>query len=135
LDKLEKFLEPRCLGRSLREIDPSVLQKGLRKGLRWFQGMNDTNLFSWFDPVNGSVVQQQLVFLDHVVEWAGDAAVRTGSVRPDERAMQGDVAWIKAELLDFDPMTDPSVLSQARAVLESSQIDAAVKQIFLNKLL
>jgi hypothetical protein len=46
LDKLEKFLEPRCLGRSLREIDPSVLQKGLRKGLRWFQGVNKTSLFS-----------------------------------------------------------------------------------------
>ncbi len=133
LEKLEKFLEPRCLGRSLREIDPAKLQKNQQKGLRWFQGVNETHLFTWTNPETGDVTQQQLVFLDHVVEWKDAGPVRTGLVRPDDGAKQGDVTWVKAELLDFDAVPAPTVLGQAKTLLDSSPIDAKVKKAFLNK--
>ncbi|MCB4757707.1 MAG: hypothetical protein LHV69_11885, partial [Elusimicrobia bacterium] len=68
LERLEKFLEPRCIGLSMREIDPSHIQGGMEKGLRWFHGVNETNLFSWIDQDRNTIIQQQLVFLDQVVE-------------------------------------------------------------------
>ena len=134
LEKLEKFLEPRCLGRSLREIDPAKLQKNQQKGLRWFQGVNETHLFTWADPATGVVSQQQLIFLDRVVEWKDDGPVRTGMVRPDERAGKGDVGWFKAELMDFDARPASAVIGQARVLVESAPIDGADKTVFLEKL-
>lgn len=133
LEKLERFLEPRCLGRSLREIDPQALQRTTEvgKGLRWFQGVNDTNLFSWVTP-SGEVVQQQLVFLDRVVEWKGRESVRTGRVRGEP--VTAGPGWVPAELLDFDKKADIAILAQARTIVESSRIESAVRDVFLDKL-
>lgn len=132
LEKLEKFLEPRCLGRSLREIDPAALQRAAESGrtLRWFQGVNDTSLFSW--AAGGAVVHQQLVFVDRVVEWQKDEPVRTGRVRSE---MSGaGRGWVPAELLDFDATADEALLAQARTLIESSRIDPSVRNIFLGKI-
>lgn len=134
LERLEKFLEPRCLGRSLREIDRAKLQKNQQKGLRWFQGVNETHLFCWTEPETKQVTQQQLVFLDRVVEWKEGFLVRTGMIRPDEKTAQGDLGWVKSELMDFDATPDSSTLHQAKTLLESSRIDATLKEIFLKKL-
>lgn len=142
LEKLEKFLEPRCLGRSLREIDPAKLQKnqpvdtpaGQQKGLRWFQGVNETSLFTWEEPGTAKVTQQQLIFLDRVVEWKDGGSVRTGQIRPDERADAGKVGWVESELMDFDRTPAAPILAQARTLLESSQIEQKVRQAFLEKL-
>lgn len=134
LEKLERFLEPHCLGRSLREIDPKALQKSMKKGLRWFQGVNETSLFSWDDPVSGMILQQQLVFLDAVVEWKEKQPVRTGRVKQDGRGTEDEVAWIQSELLEFDAKADHALLSQAQTILESSNINDVVKKIFLEKL-
>jgi hypothetical protein len=134
LEKLEKFLEPRFLGLSLREIDPSKLQMNQQKGFRWFQGVNDTNLFTWVDAQSGIVTQQQLVFLGKVVEWKSTGSVQTGAVRLDDRSVSGDVGWVKAELMDFNPKADPSILQQAKVLIESSKIDLKVRTIFLEKL-
>jgi hypothetical protein len=130
LERLEKFLEPRCLGRSLREIDPGALQRtaDVGKGLRWFQGVNDTNLFSWLTS-SGHVVQQQLIFLEHVVEWKAGESVKTGRVRADYRPG----GFVQSELLDFDDKPDAAVLAQAKAMIEASRIDPVVRDAFLNK--
>lgn len=127
LATLERFLEPRFLGRSLREIDPKILQKEIPKGMRWFQGTNETNLFSWSD-------QQQLVFLGRVVEWKENGSVRTGHVREDNAGADGRVSWVQSDILDFDTTPDNGVLNQALALIESSQIEDAVKRKFLEKL-
>lgn len=134
LEKLEKFLEPRFLGRSLREIDPSKLQMNQQKGFRWFQGVNDTHLFTWMDAQSGVISQQQLVFLGKVVEWKSSGPIQTGAVRSDDRAASGDVGWVKAELMDFDTKAAPETLKQAKVLVESSNIDLAVRTIFLEKL-
>ena len=131
LERLERFLEPRCLGRSLREIDSRALQAEPDKILRWFQGVNETALFSW-QAGNGRIIQQQLVFLDRVAEWSGLGGVRTGRVRSEaERAEPG---WVRSEILDFDPDPDAGILDQARTVLESSAIDETIRTAFLEKL-
>lgn len=131
LERLERFLEPRCLGRSLREIDATALQETSDKRLRWFQGVNETGLFSWF-AANGRIVQQQLVFLDNVVEWTGMGPVRTGRVKAD--VAEAGPGWVRSELLEFQADVDPAVLAQARIVLESSLIEDDVRQTFLEKL-
>lgn len=133
LEKLEKFLEPRCLGLSLREIDPSHLQEEKEKGLRWFHGINETNLFSWFDSDRGVVVQQQLVFLDQVIEWRDGEKVKTGKIK-DDRPGMAKLGWVKSELMEFDPNPNPGLLDQAKALLVSSKIDPQVKKLFLEKL-
>jgi hypothetical protein len=132
LERLEKFLEPRYLGRSLREIDPAALQRTTEvgKGLRWFQGLNDTNLFSWL-TASGHVVQQQLVFLDRVIEWKGGDAVRTGRIRSESGG--AGRSWVPAELLDFDREPNAEVVAQSRVMIESSQIDPVIKEAFLSK--
>ncbi len=134
LEKLEKFLEPRCLGRSLREIDPAKLQKDQQKGFRWFQGVNETHLFSWMSPETKQISQQQLVFLDHVVEWKEGDVVRSGMIRPDERRARGEVGWVKSDLLDFDAVADAAVVAQARTIVESCAIDGDIKNTFLKKI-
>lgn len=131
LEKLEKFLEPRCLGMSLREIDPAALQKISQRDFRWFQGVNETHLFSWVDSA-GRVTQQQLVFLENVVEWKDAATCRTGRVRREESS--GDIKWVKSDLIDFDAIVNPAVISQAVTILDSANIDHNVKNIFLEKL-
>lgn len=133
LEKLEKFLEPRCLGRSLREIDRAKLQKNQDKGMRWFQGVNETHLFSWTDSSNGHILQQQLVFLDRVVEWRENNPVRTGLTRQDQQVSDA-VEWVKSELLDFDAVADSAVVHQARVLIESARIDSKIKEAFLKKL-
>jgi hypothetical protein len=131
LEKLEKILEPRCLGMSLREIDPAALQKVNQRNFRWFQGVNETHLFSWVDSA-GNVSQQQLVFLENVVEWKDTAACRTGRVRRESSS--DGIEWVKSELIDFDAILNPATVAQAKTILESTQIDEAVKKVFLEKL-
>ncbi len=134
LEKLHRFLEPHCLGLSLREIDPAILQKEMKKGMRWFQGVNETHLFSWNDEGSHEILQQQLVFLDHVVEWKDGAPLRTGQIRQDMGGLEDGVDWVKSELLEFDLNPSASVLGQAQSILESSQVAVDVKNKFLEKL-
>lgn len=133
LERLEKFLEPRFLGVSLREIDPASLQKEEKKNLRWFQGLNDTHLFSWVDTSSQAVVQQQLVFLEKVVEWRSDGALKTGHVRSDHSSKSSGPGWVESELLEFDPKINESTLQQARVLIQSARIDETVKKHFLDK--
>jgi hypothetical protein len=133
LERLERFLEPRCLGRSLREIDPGSLQESGPKGFRWFQGVNETNLFCWWDDAAGKFVQQQLVFLDRVVEWKEGAGVRTGRIRDDKPAASG-LDWAKAELIDFEPDPDAALIDQAKTLLKSSRLPKDVRDLFVEKL-
>jgi len=132
LERLEKFIEPRSLGRSLREIDPAALQRTTEvgKGLRWFQGVNDTNLFSW-QTSSGHVVQQQLVFLDCVVEWRNGEAARTGRVRGESSS--AGRGWVPTELLDFDKTPDAGVLAKARTMILAAEIDPVIREAFLNQ--
>ncbi|MCG3203555.1 MAG: hypothetical protein KCHDKBKB_00225 [Elusimicrobia bacterium] len=134
LEKLERFLEPRFLGKSLREIDPSKLQRNQQKDFRWFQGTNETHLYSWGNPGEDGTIQQQLVFLDWVVEWKGGGSAQTGTIRRDERSKTGDVGWVVSELLDFDAVPDPTVLKQAKILIESSTIEEKIKKEFLKRL-
>jgi hypothetical protein len=133
LERLEKFLEPRCLGRSLREIDSEKLQKTPKKGLQWFQGVNETSLFSWANPESNDIVQQQLVFLGLIVEWKQTGGVKTGRVMSDQLIAEGDKGWVQAELLEFDAKIDKAVIEQALSLMESAPIDPKVKEKFLEK--
>jgi hypothetical protein len=74
------------------------------------------------------------VFLESVVEWQEGSGLRTGRVQPDASSSEGDVDWVKSELLDFDSSANPAVLAQAQAILESSKINDVVKKKFLEKL-
>jgi len=132
LERLERYLEPRFLGRSLREIDPAKLQRdpGDSRTMRWFQGLNDTNLFSWEDA-GGAVVQLQLVFLERVVEWSGTSGTRTGRIRGEGATLPG---WVKADLLEFDAAADADVLHEARVLLENAGIASKIKETFLSKI-
>ena len=131
LERLERFLEPRFLGRSLREIDPAKLQRdaGDRRTMRWFQGLNDTNLFSWED--GGAVAQLQLVFLERVVEWSAASGTRTGRIRGEGATLPG---WVKADLLEFDAAADAEVLHEARVLLENAEVAPKIKETFLSKI-
>lgn len=133
LEKLNKFLEPRCLGLSMREIDPSKLKKESQLELRWFQGVNDTSLFSWFNVEAGKIVQQQLVFLEKVVEWREGSEVKTGRIRPDTPSLVSGPGWVKSELMDFDSEPQVPLLNLSTLVLASARIDDKVKEAFLNK--
>lgn len=132
LDRLERYLEPRFLGRSLREIDPKALQgePGDQRTMRWFQGLNETNLFSWQDA-SGAVVHQQLIFLERVIEWRGAEAPKTGRIRGDGPGLAG---WVRADLLEFDAAPDTTAIGQAKILLENSGIDKVLKQKFLSKI-
>lgn len=134
LEKLEKFLEPRCIGMSMREINPEALQQKSAEGYRWFQGVNDTHLFCWKDPATEKITQLQLIFLGNVVEWRDGAPVKTGKVQQEEIGAQGRVEWVKAELLSFDAVAAKNLLSQAEVLMNSAGIDKKVKEFFLNKL-
>ncbi|MCB4756138.1 MAG: hypothetical protein LHV69_03745 [Elusimicrobia bacterium] len=131
---LEKFLEPHCLGMSLREIDESALQKETGKGLRWFQGVNDTHLFSWYQPATGEIVQQQLLFLGNVLEWKKDGSLHSGKVRPEALSVHASYGWVEAELMDFDGSLDKRIARQGRVIIEASNVSSDVKNIFLSKL-
>lgn len=132
LERLERYLEPRFLGRSLREIDPGKLQREPNDSrvMRWFQGLNETNLFSWQDA-GGAIVQQQLVFLERVIEWRGGDRPKTGRIRGEGPGLAG---WVKAELLEFDAAPDQGAISQARILIDNSGIDPKVKETFLGKI-
>lgn len=132
LERLEKFIEPRSLGRSLREIDPAALQRTTEvgKGLRWFQGANETNLFSWLTS-SGHVVQQQLIFLDCVVEWKAGEAARTGRVRGE--TVSAGRGWVPTDLLDFDKEPDADVMAKARTMILAAEIDPVIRDAFLNQ--
>jgi hypothetical protein len=132
LERLERYLEPRFLGRSLREIDPGKLQReaGDARAMRWFQGLNETNLFSWQDAA-GTIVQQQLVFLERVIEWRGSDAVKTGRIRGEGPTLAG---WVKADLLEFDGAPDQGALAQARILLENAGVEAKIRETFLSKI-
>ncbi len=131
LDRLERYLEPRFLGKSLREIDPAMLQRqsGETKLMRWFQGHNETSLFSW-DNESGDVAHQQLLFLERVVEWDLASPVRTGRIRGEGPGLSG---WVKADLLEFDTSPDAELVARARILIGNSSIDSKVKEIFLAK--
>jgi hypothetical protein len=131
LQSLEKFLQPRYLGLSLREIDPGQLQTSGTRKLRWFQGMNDTNLFSWVDAATGTIVQQQLIFLEGVVEWHAGGDARTGRVKQDSRATAG---WVASDVMEFDSVIDKRMAGDARVLISSARIDETVKKGFLTKL-
>jgi hypothetical protein len=65
------------LGASLREIDPSALQSDPDEGdLRWFQGDQGTELFTWA-RLQG-VDHAQLVLDDQTVDWSERTGVSTG---------------------------------------------------------
>jgi len=130
LIRLEKFLEPRCLGMSLREIKTEALQEG-DKSFRWFQGDNETNLFSWVNPETQEIVQQQLVFLENVVEWRTGTKIKTGRVKEDASSLTGKIGWVKSELLEFKNEIDKNLLEQAQVLMESAQIDKKIKKAFI----
>lgn len=134
LSRLERFLEPRTLGSSLREIRPEALQGSSALSLRWFQGVNDTHLFSWFDASTGEVTQQQLVFLGSAVEWQKELPIKTGHIKPDIALSEGSRGWVSSELLMWDHSLDHDLLRRAGQLLRSSPIDVTIKNVFLNKL-
>jgi hypothetical protein len=117
----------------LREIDSEKLQKTPKKGLQWFQGVNETSLFSWANPESNDIVQQQLVFLGLIVEWKQTGGVKTGRVMSDQLIAEGDKGWVQAELLEFDAKIDKAVIEQALSLMESAPIDPKVKEKFLEK--
>ncbi len=132
LEMLERFIEPRSLGLSLREINREALQdtKEAGKTLRWYQGLNETNLFSWLTS-SGSVVQQQLIFLDRVVEWRAGEPVRTGRVRAESSS--AGRGWVPTELLDFDKVADAEVLEKSRTMITAAEIDPVIREAFLTQ--
>ncbi len=136
LVRLERFLEPRVLGPTMREIKSDALQQGEGKMMRWHQGANDTHLFSWSHPTDGTVLQQQLIFLDKVAEWGQTIPLRTGRIQreDDSAATAGRFGWVRSELLDFDPQPDTEFLRQARTLLESADVSEDLKQMFLKKI-
>jgi hypothetical protein len=130
LEKLKRFLEPRFLGRTLREISADVLQRG-GGDMRWFQGANDTHLFSWSS--GGKVAQQQLVFRDGVVEWRGAEPPRTGKLDPERSTRDAAYGRPSSDLISFDATAEAALIASARALVESSSIDETVRAAFLEK--
>lgn len=126
---LERFLQPRMLARTMREIDAAALKKGLASGMRWFQGANDTHLFSWTGS-DGQIAQQQMIVLERVVEWRGGEPPRTGRVRQDRRS--GGYEWVKSDLLEFDDRPDEALLAQATA-LAKAMPESDVTIAFISK--
>ena len=133
LEKLEKFLEPRCLGNSLREIDPSSLKDGDKGNFRWYHGVNDTSLFSWHDE-SGEIIQQQMVFLEKVVEWTKDEPLKTGKIKSEVGLGEKQYGWVRSEIMEFDESPNRQILDQARTILESGKLDKKVKDSFLNRI-
>ena len=134
LERLQKYLEPRFLGDSLREINPRYLQGGAKQDFLWFQGLNDTHLFCWLGPDAKTIVKQQLIFLQFVVEWGENQPLRTGRVRQEAESSTTTYGWVKSELLDVDAEPQVDVLTKARLILESATIDPQVREEFLAKL-
>jgi len=135
LAELEKFLEPRFLGPTLREIKSEALQQTDDKVLRWFHGENETQLFSWTAKSDGSILQQQLIFLERVVEWGKGIPLRTGKVRSSEEpGAAGRFGWVRSELLEFDREPDKDLLEQVGSLLKCSEIEEKVKSEFLIKI-
>lgn len=135
LVQLERFLEPRAVGPSMREIRTEALQQGEEKTLRWFQGVNDTHLFTWSNKKDGAVLQQQLIFVDRVVEWGQAIPFRTGRIqKEDESSASGRYGWVRSELLDFDGTPDAEFLHQAQILLQSSWLPSEVRNMFLLKI-
>lgn len=134
LERLEKFLEPRCLGMSMREIDPAKLKKQGQDLFHWFQGINETQLYCWMDSERSDIVQMQLIFLERVVEWKKDGGLATGRVKADAPSSEMKYGWAKAELLDFDSEVDPRVVSQATALVESMNKNKKIRDLVIQKL-
>jgi len=134
LKKLERFLEPRTLGSSLREIDPKSLKTDTNNHMRWFHGINETSLFIWSHADNKEINQIQLIFLDQVVEWREGEKLKTGMIKQDTPNSQMSYGWVKSELMEFHPTPVPALLSEAKILMESSSIDLKVKCKFLEKL-
>ncbi|NLI76521.1 MAG: hypothetical protein GX442_08770 [Candidatus Riflebacteria bacterium] len=64
---LGDFLKPRLLGRSLQEIDASLLKNpdpAMR--MRWFQGDEETQLFLWQEPT-GAPRKEEFAFLGYTI--------------------------------------------------------------------
>ncbi|MBX5483591.1 MAG: hypothetical protein IRZ16_17350 [Myxococcaceae bacterium] len=120
----------RRLGRSLREIDPKMLDAHDDEGpVRWFLGENGTELVAWIDEA-GAPHHIQLVFSRVSVEWTG-RALATGTFD-----LHGSTAGGRYDpyLLRMAGGLDPEVCEAALELLRAADIDPVVKEPLLGAL-
>lgn len=113
------------LGRSLREIDPSMLHPDPEEGpVRWFQGEGGTEITAWTDA-DGKPHHVQLVFTRVSVEWSVARGLLTGAF--DKK---GSTAGGRYDpyLLQVGAGVDPDVCRAALILIEASDISADVRE-------
>lgn len=108
-------------GASLREIDPSSLNKDEDGALvRWFLGDNGTELFAWCHEA-GPPHHLQLVFARVSVEWEGQRGLTTGSFKAGSSTAGGRY---DPYLLSTGAQTNAEVCRSALALLKASKVPA-----------
>ncbi len=111
----------RAWGKSLREIDPSMLSHEHAQTVRWFQGEGGTELFVWSEE--GRIVHVQLVFARTSIEWIAQKGLQTGTF-----ARGGAIAGGRYDpyLLRVEGDVDVAVARSALTLLEAAPLEAAI---------
>ncbi|MFN0118716.1 MAG: hypothetical protein ACKVQC_10570 [Elusimicrobiota bacterium] len=129
-NQLEWFVEPKIVGQSLREIDPTALQQKPGQALRWFQGVNETHLFIWFDQQQQTPKEIQLVFMNNVFEWDHVQGIKTGKIKEDLIG-EAQRSWVRSELIEMDSQLSKDLLKSAKSLISSSTLEGSIKKFFL----
>lgn len=128
---IERFLDARFLAHSIKEI-PVAQQKKRGQVCRWYHGMNNTDLFSW--QGKGEKVQHQLfIFINKVVEWTERDGLRTGEIKRTGYDLTQTTLFSREPFpIDFDETADVGTVEMACSIVELANIDASLKDHFLN---
>lgn len=111
----------RAWGKSLREIDPSMLAHEPSQNVRWFQGEGGTELFVWSEE--GRIVHVQLVFGRTSIEWIAQKGLQAGTF-----TRGGAIAGGRYDpyLLRPGGDVDPAVAKDALTLLEAAPVESAI---------
>ena len=112
-DRIESFIDPLHIARSLRKVDPSGAPDAFLRGMSsWYHGDSGTDVFLWTGS-RGGVNRALFCFGRKYWEWDEVTGVSTGAIQRLE---------VDKVVLHRENTPDPHVSIQVRKVLEHAEV-------------
>jgi hypothetical protein len=111
--KVESFLDPLHVARSLRKVDQSGAPEAFLRGISsWFHGDSGTDLFLW-NGAEGGISRTLFCFGRKYWEWDETLGVSTGEIQ----RLEGEKV-----VMQKDVTPDPRTCIMVRKVLEHTEV-------------
>lgn len=77
---MKRLIKPIEIGSSLQKVDEKFIKEHDNEGMVWYQGVEETNLYLWFDEL-GEIKSWQLEGKENYIRWDPIGRISTGKIK------------------------------------------------------